>query len=245
MQPKLEHDEDSDNGWKQLASKETKSKVEGMAHPQVGHERLYQQERKHQQAQAYVGQLVQGTQFPCVPSLTYEMLTTLPAPAFPGLLSIDDLLNTNSQEVWAQFNSSFPTESFPAGLFDQEAGAIFEKAFVLNNNSSSSPAAASDQSALPQVEVNVSQLSGLLPPSLLPPSPVSTHIHTETHHGTARHGKPHLLLYIQLLWPSRSCRHPTPIHGRTVLSLFAPSPSLLPCFCSSPPFFSLHLSRVL
>lgn len=185
MQPKLGHDAASNTGSKLLAE-EAKSKVEGVARPEAGQELRYQQEQKRQQAQAYVGQPVQGTQLPCVPSLTSEMLTTLPAAAFPDF---------DSQEVWAQFNSSFPTKSFPPGPFDQQAGANAEKAFGLNNKLSSSSAAAIDQTALPESKVNVSQLASILSfsPSKSQHIPKPGQYRGTARYGTARHGKPHLL----------------------------------------------------
>lgn len=207
MQPALRNGAASAAGSKQLAE-EAKPKLEGSACPQAGQEHPKKQGQEQWQAQAQVGQPVQGTQLPFyVPSLTYEMLTTLPAAAFPGLLDTQDLLNFNSQEAWAQFNSSFPTESFPPGPFDQQAGATVEDLFSLNDELFFNPAAAFDTSALPQVKVNVSQSAPLLSSS---PS-IPTHTRTRTHHGTAPHGKPHLLLYIQ---PSRLHDHfAAPIHS--------------------------------
>ncbi|ROW10973.1 hypothetical protein VMCG_00879 [Cytospora schulzeri] len=161
MQPNLGDSVVSNTGSKQLVEG-AKSNVEDLARPQAGEEHPQKEDEK---AQTQVGLPLEGTQLPHVPSLTYEMLTTLPAAAFPGFLELDteDLLNFNSQEVWKQFNSSFPTEYFPPGPFNLQAGATVEKPFGLNDDLSFNPTANSDHPALPQVEVKTAMDSIPLP----------------------------------------------------------------------------------
>lgn len=184
MQPNLGHGTASDAGSKQLAG-EAIPKLEGPARPQPGQEHPLEQEQESRQAQAQVGQTVQGTQLPYVPSFTYEMLTTLPAAAFPCLLDTQALLDFDSKEVWAKFNSSFPTESFPPGPFDQLAGATAEDPFVLNDDMPFfNPVAAPDPSALPPVKVDVSTCAPLLSSS---PS-IPTRTRTKALHFIAQHG---------------------------------------------------------
>lgn len=244
MQPKMEHDAASNTGSEQLEV-EIKLELEGFDRPQGGQEHPCQHEQRHKQANTHVGLPFQGTtQLSFVPSLNSEMLPTPPAAALFGPLETEDLLNFNSQEAWAEFNSSFPTDSFPPVPIDQQAGAtIVEEVFGLNNRLASNTDSVFDQSTLPQFQVNVSQLVSIL--SSFPPK--SRHIHTAKHFtARPRNTTESLILfpYHTLLSSSRFCCQHTPPTVAPYCHSLLPVHLCFPCFCFPPPLFSLHLSRV-
>lgn len=187
MHPDLGNDAAPNTGFKQpVEESKTKPKVHGSARTQGPREQEQKQMVKYKQAGQgtelpYAPSLLDAllTTFPTIPTLP-----TLPTPTFPAVLDTQALLDFNSQAAWAEFNSLFPTQTFNPGPFypfvnpglanQQQAGATVEESlgFSLNNKSAFNPYAAAataaaaaasfDPSALPQVQVNVSQHSPIL-----------------------------------------------------------------------------------